>query len=472
MKGFSLLFILAVVASTTWAQCGMTAQITAFDAQCGGFTISYAIDGGTPPYQVLAFNINGTIIDVNTIATTGTQSYPGTSWGVQLEVTDAEGCTANDEADPAPALYTHPTPAIEWSTNCVTGITTLRMTVSTFSGICDRTGLTYELTRTVDGVPTVFTGNFADDWIEESPETYRFAQPLSTGSYALQIIPTELACNDGSNSWVQCWAIWPGSEVYASSFFAINAGDCGGNAYVRAALGAVFTNGLMRDDLRVAGVLPTVEPYSALGYTYIGAGAGTSFPTAALLVTGSSAIVDWVVLEVRSNTPPFPVVRSKPALLLRNGEVRETDGDRYVNFGVLPSGPKRLAIRHRNHLGVMTASSVILQEQPIPNPIDFRSGTSYGTNARIQVNGTWCLWPGDATGNGQVRYSGFGNDRDPLLIAVGSTTPNATITNVYDRRDTNLDGVIKYTGTANDRDVILNTLGSTTPNSTRTQQLP
>jgi len=69
-------------------------------------------------------------------------------------------------------------------------------------------------------------------------------------------------------------------------------------------------------------------------------------------------------------------------------------------------------------------------------------------------------------------YSGTGNDRDPILLAVGSTTPNNTVTNTYDRRDTNLDGVIKYTGSANDRDIILTNVGSTTPNNTRTQQLP
>ena len=60
----------------------------------------------------------------------------------------------------------------------------------------------------------------------------------------------------------------------------------------------------------------------------------------------------------------------------------------------------------------------------------------------------------------------------PILTAVGSTTPNNTVPNVYDRRDTNLDGVIKYTGTASDRDIILTNVGSTTPNNTRTQQLP
>ena len=44
--------------------------------------------------------------------------------------------------------------------------------------------------------------------------------------------------------------------------------------------------------------------------------------------------------------------------------------------------------------------------------------------------------------------------------------------NVYDRRDTNLDGVIKYTGAGNDRDPILLNIGGTVLTNTRTQQLP
>lgn len=82
------------------------------------------------------------------------------------------------------------------------------------------------------------------------------------------------------------------------------------------------------------------------------------------------------------------------------------------------------------------------------------------------------LWPGDATGDGQVKYAGSANDRDAVLSAVGGGTPTNTVNNVYDRRDVNLDGRIKYTGSNNDRDVILQTIGGTVPTTTRTQQLP
>ncbi|MBP7516183.1 MAG: hypothetical protein KA791_16665 [Flavobacteriales bacterium] len=70
-----------------------------------------------------------------------------------------------------------------------------------------------------------------------------------------------------------------------------------------------------------------------------------------------------------------------------------------------------------------------------------------------------------------MKYTGSGNDRDPILTTVGSTTPN-NIANTYSTHDVNLNGQVKYTGSANDRDPILVNVGSTTPNNVRVQQLP
>lgn len=81
------------------------------------------------------------------------------------------------------------------------------------------------------------------------------------------------------------------------------------------------------------------------------------------------------------------------------------------------------------------------------------------------------LWAGDVTFNKQVTYTGSGNDRDPILVRVGSTTPNNTVSGYY-VEDTNLSGAVGYTGTGNDRDPILVNVGSTTPNSIRLEQLP
>ncbi len=244
------------------------------------------------------------------------------------------------------------------------------------------------------------------------------------------------------------------------------------NVPVRAALDAALPSGtLMNDGLRSVGVIPTTQPYAALGYTFVGSPTNVTITPAQLAVTGPNAIVDWMVAELRSNTTT--VIWSKPVLLQRDGDVVDTDGDAYVHFP-MSAGNYYLALRHRNHLGVMTASPRVLTVEPNVDVIDFRSGSTavYGTNARVLKGSVWCLWAGDATGNGAVKYTGAGNDRDPILLAVGATAPNNTLTNQYSRLDTNMDGMVKYTGSGNDRDIILTNVGSTTPNNTRIQQLP
>ncbi|MBK8497803.1 MAG: hypothetical protein IPL52_03035 [Flavobacteriales bacterium] len=70
--------------------------------------------------------------------------------------------------------------------------------------------------------------------------------------------------------------------------------------------------GLMGDALRVAGMLPTVEPYTGLGYTHVGGG-GETTTVQILAVTGNNAIVDWVVVELRDVGDPATVLATHAA---------------------------------------------------------------------------------------------------------------------------------------------------------------
>ena len=77
-------------------------------------------------------------------------------------------------------------------------------------------------------------------------------------------------------------------------------------------------------------------------------------------------------------------------------------------------------------------------------PVDLSaaSTSTFGTAARKSVGGAFpaeALWTGDVTFNGQVKYTGSGNDRDPVLAGVGSTTPNNPVT-LYSNRDVNMNG--------------------------------
>ncbi len=288
----------------------------------------------------------------------------------------------------------------------------------------------------------------------------------------------------GANSTIRAMALQPDGRIVVVGEFTsydgisrnriarINGGEPLPKVQARAMLGGAYAPGTqqMTDVLRTQALLPTTEPYVAQGYVHVGQGS-TSTTAGVLATTGPNAIVDWVILELRASWNPAVRIASRSALLQRDGDIVDTDGVSPVSFDCSP-GNFHVAVRHRNHLGVMSAAFLAVSSTATTVDFTAMATGTYGTSAQANINGTMVLWAGDATGNGQLRYTGAANDRDPILLAVGGTTPNNTVTNVYDRRDTNLDGMIKYTGSGNDRDVILTNVGSTTPNNTRTQHLP
>ncbi len=231
--------------------------------------------------------------------------------------------------------------------------------------------------------------------------------------------------------------------------------------------------GLMSDAMRSAGLVPFVEPYTALGYAFTGGGGGESTTAPVLNVTGNDAVVDWVVVELRSDATPTTVLASKSALLQRDGDVVGTDGSAPVSFAQ-SAGTYRIAIRHRNHLPAMTLTGVALSASPTTVDLTVGATATYGTDARKSITGafpTLALWAGDVTFNGQVKYAGGANDRDPILVRVGGTVPTNTA-NGYFPEDVNLNGQVKYAGSANDRDPILVNLGGSVPTAVRNAQLP
>jgi uncharacterized delta-60 repeat protein len=243
---------------------------------------------------------------------------------------------------------------------------------------------------------------------------------------------------------------------------------------VRALLEGPFVSAtnLMNDGLRAAGLIPTSEPFTALGFTHVQEPitplVSPSVFNPTIPVFGS--IVDWVMVELRSATNPDSVVQTRTGLIQRDGDIVGPDGTSPLVFHQ-PLGNYHVAVRHRNHLGAMTASPVALSTVNAMLNFSLPTTATYGTDGQ-KISGTRSvLWAGDATHNGAIKYTGSGNDRDPILVKVGSTTPNAIVPG-YFNEDVNMDGTVKYTGSANDRDPILVNVGSTAPNTVRQQQFP
>ncbi|MBV6404809.1 MAG: hypothetical protein IT228_07485 [Flavobacteriales bacterium] len=226
---------------------------------------------------------------------------------------------------------------------------------------------------------------------------------------------------------------------------------------------------LMRDDLRAGGYLPSSDPFPLNPLPDV-------LPPGALSATGPNAIVDWLRIELRHTIPGVGWLIRVNGSLQRDGDIVALDGVSPLSFPV-KAGNYLLVVRYRNHLSIMTQQAVsISTASPL---VDLRSTATAlhtlpapNTDLPAKVVGNQqFMWPGNVAYDLEVAYAGLGNDRDPILGAVGGSVPTNTITG-YQETDVNLDGVVKYTGSDNDRDIILQTVGSSVPTTVRHVQVP
>jgi len=228
--------------------------------------------------------------------------------------------------------------------------------------------------------------------------------------------------------------------------------------------GASIDNGNsveMRDDLRKNSLIPLQEPYTSLPYfNQVGEGGNESIAPNVLLATGGSAVIDWVMIELRSAVDPTEVVATRSALLKKNGTVTDVDGSSAVFFETVPSGSYYVSVRHRNHLGIASGNAMILS--PVASTMDFLSPNInlWNDNAATEHNNEISLWPGDVDGNGDVIYQGPANDIYHILFHVLSDSANEDylanyVSFGYSEFDVNMDGNTIFQGPNNDKAKIL-----------------
>ncbi len=248
--------------------------------------------------------------------------------------------------------------------------------------------------------------------------------------------------------------------------------DCPPSVKLRLALDGPYNGGtgLMDDNLRAMGVIPVQEPYTALGYTQIG-GSGETVSPATLNITGKNAVVDWVLVELRSKVNPSVLVATRSALLQRDGDVVGVDGFSKLLFNV-PVDQYYVAVRHRNHLSVLRQGILTMGRTPVQVDFQLPGTPLYGSNALKKFsNGKFGLWAGNAVNDGRLMFTGSGNDRDAMLNAVGGVLPTNVLPG-YRVEDADMDGFVRYTGAGNDRDLLLINLGGMLPNEVRWEQIP
>ncbi len=230
--------------------------------------------------------------------------------------------------------------------------------------------------------------------------------------------------------------------------------------------GALMTAGsdtLMQDHLREKAYLPASEPYEDMQYfSHTGGGGGEVVSDSATVfgVTGPDAIIDWVFIELRSSTNLDSVVYTRSALLQADGDVVDVDGNSVLSFPSANAGSFYVVVRHRNHLGIMTAEALDLS--PIVQEVDFTDPDflTNGVYAQNTVQGKPAMWAGDLNSDGRSIYQGPGNDVNKLFTTVVSDPGNTSfianyISTGYLTADIDLDGRAIYQGPGNDRAKVL-----------------
>ncbi|MEP1486867.1 MAG: lectin-like protein [Algibacter sp.] len=208
---------------------------------------------------------------------------------------------------------------------------------------------------------------------------------------------------------------------------------------------------LMRDDLRVAGLLPTVSPYDdALrtdSLTFLDG----------FFATINDNIVDWVWVELRDATDNTNVIDGQSALLQRDGDVVGIDGVSPLSFSQ-PADNYYIVIKHRNHLGIMSNSAIDLNGTA--TVVDFTDGSTatYGSNAQATFGmptGIQGMWAGDADSDGNVNFSFDGNK---VLLDLLLHLNNTTFSSSYTEADGYLDADIDLNGNISLQDDLNNLL--------------
>ncbi|WP_157816208.1 hypothetical protein [Spirosoma pollinicola] len=150
---------------------------------------------------------------------------------------------------------------------------------------------------------------------------------------------------------------------------------------------------------------------------------------------------------------------SRPALVQRDGDIVEIDGTSAVAFSAV-QGSYYVSVKHRNHLGVMTASAVPLSVTG--TSVDFRTSatgtyrvtTSAINQSQVTVAQGVALWGGNVVYDKSVIYQGTTNDVSAIANQVKGplnlTGAANYILNGYYTGDVNLDGRTIYQGNSND----------------------
>ena len=253
---------------------------------------------------------------------------------------------------------------------------------------------------------------------------------------------------------------------------------------IKALLQGAFdvTTRLMSDDLRAQNILPVEQPYGEAPFNHSG---NETLTTQVSNVTGENAVVDWVLLEMRSAEDINEVIFSKAAMVQRDGDlVDSATGEKQLNLDGLEAGEYYVAVRHRNHLDIITAEPIGLEasNSATADSIDFtmletavrgENGRVELVSARTEISQS-LMWTGDIDVNQEIISHGPNLDSKMILRQVLTEESNSEQSSDfqlagYNAGDLNMDGLTLFTGSNNDPQFLLSNVTLHLENNTQAE---
>ena len=151
----------------------------------------------------------------------------------------------------------------------------------------------------------------------------------------------------------------------------------------------------MNTALLTAGVIPRVQPYSAAPWHYTGTDSVNVVP---------AGVVDWVLIELRTDTAPTTKIATRAAFIKSNGTVVDIDGTSAVAFASVVPDDYYVVVRHRNHLAVMTSSALALGGDSTLYDLTTAQSSAYsgGADGLKAVGTKFAMFAGNGNGDGSI----------------------------------------------------------------------
>jgi hypothetical protein len=193
---------------------------------------------------------------------------------------------------------------------------------------------------------------------------------------------------------------------------------------------------LMPNQLATNELIPLTEPYEGLGYSRAFFKKENVNNTNIFIVND---IVDWVLVELRDQNNPEILRYNRAGLLKNNGQILDVDGVTPLTFNQIRNEKYYVAIKHRNHFGVMTNEPYFINQS-----LDFTdtSLSIYGDPVyEVVASGLRRLRRGKSSSTGFNRLHGI-LGYFVELREISSLTP--TIYSVYDYNLNSTVNVVDY----------------------------